>query len=82
LFHKNENQLNLDNIDPANITGAKKSTKTKIVKVVSKEHDGIPIETDIYIDGIKVDQKELDRLDPSIIERMDVNKSTAGSDII
>jgi hypothetical protein len=82
LFHKNENQLNLDKIDPSNITGTKKSTKTKIVKVVSKQSEGITVVTDIYIDGIKVDQKELDRLDPSIIERMDVNKSTAGSDII
>jgi hypothetical protein len=82
LFHKNENQLNLDKIDPTNITGTKKSTKTKIVKVVSTEYDGIPIETDIYIDGIKVDQKELDRLDPSIIERMNVNKSIAANDII
>jgi hypothetical protein len=82
LFHKNENQLNSDNIDPTNITGTKKSNKTKIVKVVSKQSEGITIVTDIYIDGIKVDQKELDRLDPSIIERMDVNKPTAGSDII
>jgi hypothetical protein len=81
LFHKNENQLNLERIDPTNITGTKKSTKTKIVKVVSKEHDGIPIETDIYIDGKKVDQKEFDKLDPSIIEKMDVSKNGKESTI-
>ncbi len=81
LFHKNENQLNLERIDPTNITGTKKSTKTKIVEVVSSEFEGIPIKTDIYIDGIKVDQKELDKLDPSIIEKMDVTKNGKESTI-
>jgi hypothetical protein len=32
-------------------------------------------QTTLYINGIKVDQKELDKLDPSIIERMDVTKN-------
>jgi hypothetical protein len=81
LFHKNENQLNLDKIDPTNITGTKKSTKTKIVEVVSKQSDGITTETTLYINGIKVDQKELDKLDPSIIERMDVTKNGKESTI-
>jgi hypothetical protein len=81
LFHKNENHLNLERIDPTNITGTKKSTKTKIVEVVSKERDGISTETAIYIDGIKVDQKELDKLDPSIIEKMDVTKNGKESTI-
>lgn len=81
LFHKNENQLNLERIDPTNINGTKKSTKSKIVEVVSTEYEGIPIKTDIYIDGIKVDQKELDKLDPSIIQKMDVTKNGKESTI-
>lgn len=81
LFHKNENQLNLERIDATNITGTKKSTKTKIVEVVSNEREGTTTETAIYIDGIKVDQKELDKLDPSIIQKIDVTKNGKESTI-
>jgi hypothetical protein len=81
MSNSSEDKLNLERIDPSTITGSKKSTKTKIIKVVSKQSDGINTETAIYIDGIKVDQKELDILDSSIIERMDVTKNGEESTI-
>jgi hypothetical protein len=60
------------NLDKLLLILPARNGQNKIVKVVSKEHDGIP-ETDIYIDGKKVD-KNWTELDPSI-EKMDVTKT-------
>ena len=75
-------KLNLEKIDPKNINNLQTNKTTRTIKIIAKQKNGIPYETEIYIDGIKSDKAELDKIDPGIIERMDVDKTSTGEKII
>ncbi|UQD57215.1 M56 family metallopeptidase [Flavobacterium sp. K5-23] len=84
LFGQNHNatQLNLEKTDPTNLNGNKVSKTTNTIKIVKREIIGVPEGEAYFIDGKKVNKEEIEKIDPTLIERMDVNKSTAGRDII
>ncbi|CAM2939954.1 M56 family metallopeptidase [Flavobacterium frigoris] len=77
VFEQNRNatQLELEKTDPTNLNGVQKPKTTRTITVVKREKDGLTLDTDIYIDGIKSTKKELDLLDPTLISKMDVNKN-------
>ena len=77
VFEQNRNatQLELEKTDPTNLNGVQKPKTTRTITVVEREKDGLTLDTDIYIDGIKSTKKELDLLDPTLISKMDVNKN-------
>jgi hypothetical protein len=56
LFHKSENQLNLDKIDPQILPAQKNQAKQKSLKLFLNSQTVSPPETTLY-NGIKVDQK-------------------------
>ncbi|NRS90575.1 hypothetical protein HNQ02_003520 [Flavobacterium sp. 7E] len=55
---------------------------TRTTKIVKRETNGIPTETTYYINGKKVTKEEVDKIDPSLIEKMDVDKSSDNDKII
>jgi len=82
VFEQNRNatQLELEKIDPTNLNGVQKPKTTRTVTVVKREKEGITLDTDIYIDGIKSTKKELDLLDPTLISKMNVTKSKSSTE--
>nr|WP_315214535.1 M56 family metallopeptidase [uncultured Flavobacterium sp.] len=54
---------------------AKNNKIEDVEKDVDSENDVVSITKEIFIDGAKVTQKDLDELNPNEIERMDVNKN-------
>ncbi len=79
IFNQNQDpsKLGLDKIDPTNLNGNKISKTTRSIKIVQRETNGIPEDASYFIDGVRVSKTEVDKIDPSAIERMDVNKATA-----
>lgn len=69
------NEQNSVTTETTSNDGIQKTTST--VKIVKKVKNGIPEDTEIYIDGIKSTQKDLEALDPSLIDRMDISKATS-----
>ena len=68
--------LNLEKIDPTNLNNklfSKKTSKIEYVKVTSDKNT--IDEAEIYIDGVKSTKAALDKISPSAIEKMEVNKS-------
>lgn len=74
------NQEELDKLDPNEIEKVdviKKSDKSTILITTKNLSKSIKItDKDIYIDGSKVSQEDLDKLDPNEIESMDVIKKS------
>ena len=75
-------ELNLEKIDPININNKQTSKTTNTIKIVTQKKIDVPDETEIYIDGIKSNKTELDKINPNMIERMDVNKSNTDKNTI
>jgi hypothetical protein len=83
IFNQNQSttQLELNKIDPTNLNGKKVSKTTSTIKIVRSETKSIPENVSYFIDGKKVNKEEVDKLDPSIIEKMDVTKNGKESNI-
>ena len=68
--------LNLEKIDPTNLNNKQFSKKTSKIEYVKVTSDKNTIdEAEIYIDGVKSTKAALDKISPSAIEKMEVNKS-------
>jgi hypothetical protein len=67
--------MQLEKTDVTNLNGKNHSKKSHYVKVVKNEKNGIPEDTEIYIDGERVSADKLDELNPNFISKMEVNKS-------
>ncbi|MGO4821058.1 MULTISPECIES: M56 family metallopeptidase [unclassified Flavobacterium] len=68
-------ELQLEKTDITNLNGKKHSKKSHYVTVVKNEKNGIPEDTEIYIDGERVSADKLEELNPNFISKMEVNKS-------
>jgi hypothetical protein len=53
-----------------------KNGKESTIKIISKNSKGIPDGVTIFVDGKKT-TKELDKIDPNLIESMNVFKGSA-----
>ena len=67
--------LNLEKLDPTNLNGTKVSKTTRTVKIIKRESNGIPDDTEVYIDGKRVSSLEAETMDPTLISTMNVSKS-------
>jgi hypothetical protein len=69
IVSKNENgELSVDFGTDESIINNKKS--------ITSIKESLPVEKEIFIDGAKVSQEDLDQLDPNDIESVDVNKKS------
>ena len=64
----------LDNIDPNNVSIRQKTKDSYSVTKVTKEVNGVPIDTEYYIDGKKVSPLEAESMNPNQITSVDVQK--------
>ena len=64
----------LDNIDPNNVSIRQKTKDSYSVTKVTKEVNGVPINTEYYIDGKKVSALEAENMNPNQITSVDVKK--------
>ncbi|MDG1871364.1 MAG: hypothetical protein P8I78_05300, partial [Flavobacterium sp.] len=78
VFNQNQDtsKLDLDKTDVNNLTNRQKSKTTQTIKIVKRETDGIPADVTYYINGKIATKAEVDKMDPSVIEKMDVDKSS------
>jgi hypothetical protein len=78
VFNQNQDKskLDLDKTDVNNLTNRQKSKTTQTIKIVKRETDGIPADVTYYINGKIATKAEVDKMDPSMIEKMDVDKSS------
>ena len=68
--------LNLEKIDPNNLNNKQFSKKTSKIEYLKVTSDKNTIdEAEIYIDGVKSTKAVLDKISPSAIDKMEVNKS-------
>ena len=75
--------LNLEKIDPTNLNNKQFSKKTSKIEYVKVTSDKNTIdEAEIYIDGLKSTKADLDKISPSTIDKMEVNKSDNGTKTI
>ena len=49
------------------------------IRIITKNTNGIPDDTEIIVNGKKMSKEELDELDPNDIETMNVSKSASGN---
>ena len=64
--------LGFDDVDPNNVTTRQKTKDTYTVTKVIKEVNGVPRDTDYYIDGKKVSPLEAESMNPNQITSVDV----------
>ncbi|MFE3870731.1 M56 family metallopeptidase [Flavobacterium sp. ZS1P70] len=64
-----------------NITDAEIDAKIKNNKITVSSDKTLSIDKEIFINGEKVSQNDMDKLDPNEIERMDVNKKNNQQEI-
>lgn len=78
VFNQNQDKskLDLDKTDVNNLTNRQKSKTTQTIKIVKRETTGIPADVTYYINGKIATKAEVDKMDPSVIEKMDVDKSS------
>lgn len=78
VFNQNQDKskLDLDKTDVNNLTNKQKSKTSQTIKIVKRETDGIPADVTYYINGKIATKAEVDKMDPSLIEKMDVDKSS------
>ncbi|WP_051219154.1 M56 family metallopeptidase [Flavobacterium frigidarium] len=78
VFNQNQDKskLDLDKTDVNNLTNKQKSKTTQTIKIVKRETNGIPADVTYYINGKIATKAEVDKMDPSMIEKMDVDKSS------
>ena len=69
----------MDKTDVNNLTNRQKSKTTQTIKIVKRETDGIPADVTYYINGKIATKAEVDKMDPSLIEKMDVDKSSGNA---
>jgi hypothetical protein len=74
--NQDKSKLDLDKTDVNNLTNRQKSKTTQTIKIVKRETDGIPADVTYYINGKIATKAEVDKMDPSVIEKMDVDKSS------
>ena len=81
VFNQNQDKskLDLDKTDVNNLTKRQKSKTTQTIKIVKRETDGIPADVTYYINGKIATKAEVDKMDPSVIEKMDVDKSSGNA---
>jgi hypothetical protein len=74
---KKASQTELDALDPKVIKtmNVDKKGKKATIKIITKNSNSIPDDTEIFINGEKVSKEKLDELDPNLIESMDVSKN-------
>ena len=75
--------LNLEKIDPTNLNNRQFSKKTSKIEYVKVTSDKNTIDdAEIYIDGVKSTKAALDKISPTAIDKMEINKSDNGTKTI
>ena len=72
--NRNATQLELEKTDPSYLNGQQKTKSTTTVKIVTREKNGIPEDTEVYIDGKRVSPLEAESMSPDRISSVDVKK--------
>jgi hypothetical protein len=67
-------ELGLDKTDPTNLNGLHKPKGTYTVKRVTIQKNGVPTDTEYFIDEKKVSAIEAESMSPDLISSMDVRK--------
>lgn len=82
IFDSNKptNELNLEKIDPINLTGAKSPPGTYTVTRIytTSDKNAVPQNAEYYINGKKVSPLEAEALSPNDINSVDVQKNGVG----
>jgi hypothetical protein len=78
--NKPTNELNLEKIDPINLTGAKSPRGTYTVTRIytTSDKNAVPQNAEYYINGKKVSPLEAEALSPNDINSVDVQKNGVG----
>ncbi|MCF6141373.1 M56 family metallopeptidase [Flavobacterium sp. K77] len=72
------NELSLDRIDPNNLSVVKKENNVTVVKQIRTEKNGIPEDTEVYVNDKRVSALEAESLLPSTITSVNVTKDEQG----
>ena len=72
-------ELGLEKTDPTNLNSLQKPRANYTIKTVSIEKNGVPENTEYFIDGKKVSPLEVQSMSPNLISSMDVDKDAASN---
>jgi hypothetical protein len=73
--HKTKEGNNTVDEDVINTMDVNKNGEKSTIKIITKNTNGIPDDTQIFVNGKKMSKEELDELDPNEIETINVSKS-------
>jgi hypothetical protein len=73
--HKIKEGNNTVDEDVINTMDVNKNGEKSTIKIITKNTNGIPDDTQIFVNGKKMSKEELDELDPNEIETINVSKS-------
>ena len=73
--HKKKEGNNTVDADVIKIMDVNKNGDKSTIKIITKNSNDIPDDTQIFVNGKKMSKEELDELDPNEIETINVNKS-------
>jgi hypothetical protein len=85
VFNNNSIKDNVQFFDKVNPNLIKKieiDDDMNVIKISTVNSTNIQDDTEIYINNKKASKKEMDKLKPDEIERMDVNKASSGKNVI
>ena len=71
--------LGFDNVDPNNVSIRQKTKDTYTVTKMTIEKNGVPENTEYFIDGKRVSSLEAESMSPNLISSMDVNKDATSN---
>lgn len=74
----NSNTLNLDRIDPSNLNNTSNPKTVTVIKQITTEKNGIPEDTEVYVNGKRVSALEAESLLPNTITSVNVTKDEQG----
>ncbi|MGZ9675999.1 M56 family metallopeptidase [Flavobacterium sp. GNP001] len=72
------NEVSLDRIDPNNLSVVKKENNVTVIKQIRTEKNGIPEDTEVYVNDKRVSALEAESLLPSTITSVNVTKDEQG----